>query len=151
MPNPKEQLLDTAFAYYFHRTDRLLRLHFTKIMSNSKEDITVEQWILLNQISTTGSVSQAELVDKIFNDRPNITRLLDGLEKKELVQREDDLTDRRKFKIVLTKKGKSVLERTVPIMLKERKFIYKGLSPSDLRILKKISETIEKNVLDGRL
>ncbi|MBW0432672.1 MarR family winged helix-turn-helix transcriptional regulator [Leptospira yasudae] len=144
-------LIETAFAYYFHRTDRLLRLHFTKLMTDHKEDITVEQWLLLNQLSVTGSAYQTDLVDKTFKDRPNVTRLLDGLEKKDLVQREDDSEDRRKFKIVITKKGKALLERTVPRMLKERKLIYKGLSPSDLQTLKRISETIEANVLDGRI
>ncbi|MDZ4728266.1 MAG: MarR family transcriptional regulator [Leptospira sp.] len=151
MSRTKEQktsrLIDTAFAYYFHRTDRLLRLHFTKLMSEFKEDITVEQWILLNQLSATGSASQTDLVDKTFKDRPNVTRLLDGLEKRDLVQREDDPSDRRKFQIILTKKGKSLLDRTVPLMLKERKNIYKGLSDSDLQVLKKISETIENNIL----
>ena len=141
------RLIDTAFAYYFHRTDRLLRLHFTKLMSEFKEDITVEQWILLNQLSATGSASQTDLVDKTFKDRPNVSRLLDGLEKRDLVQREDDPSDRRKFQIILTKKGKSLLDRTVPLMLKERKNIYKGLSDSDLQVLKKISETIENNIL----
>ncbi|RHX95995.1 MarR family transcriptional regulator [Leptospira yasudae] len=144
-------LIETAFAYYFHRTDRLLRLHFTKLMTDHKEDITVEQWLLLNQLSVTGSAYQTDLVDKTFKDRPNVTRLLDGLEKKDLVQREDDSEDRRKFKVVITKKGKALLERTVPRMLKERKLIYKGLSPSDLQTLKRISETIEANVLDGRI
>ncbi|RHX92638.1 MarR family winged helix-turn-helix transcriptional regulator [Leptospira stimsonii] len=155
MPRNKEkktsQLIDTAFAYYFHRTDRLLRLHFTKLMSDYKEDITVEQWILLNQLSATGSASQTDLVDKTFKDRPNVTRLLDGLEKKDFVQREDDPDDRRKFQVVITKKGKALLERTLPLMIKERKFVYKGLSNSDLQVLKRISETIENNVLDGRI
>ncbi|MCG6169287.1 MarR family transcriptional regulator [Leptospira sp. FAT2] len=155
MPSSKEtktsSLIETAFAYYFHRTDRLLRLHFTKLMTDHKEDITVEQWLLLNQLSVTGSAYQTDLVDKTFKDRPNVTRLLDGLEKKDLVQREDDSEDRRKFKVVITKKGKALLERTVPRMLKERKLIYKGLSPSDLQTLKRISETIEANVLDGRI
>ncbi|TGM07303.1 MarR family transcriptional regulator [Leptospira barantonii] len=145
------QLIDTAFAYYFHRTDRLLRLHFTKLMSDNNEDVTVEQWILLNQLNANGTASQTDLVDKTFKDRPNVTRLLDGLEKKELVQRVDDSEDRRKFKIVMTKKGKALLERTIPMMLKERKLIYKGLSSNDLQTLKRISETIEANVLDGRI
>ncbi|AOP35357.1 MarR family transcriptional regulator [Leptospira tipperaryensis] len=145
------QLIDTAFAYYFHRTDRLLRLHFTKLMADYNEDITVEQWILLNQLSVTESASQTDLVDKTFKDRPNVTRLLDGLEKKDLVQRQDDPEDRRKFQVVITKKGKALLERTVPLMLQERKYVYKGLSNSDLQTLKRISETIENNVLDGRI
>ncbi|TGK33288.1 MarR family transcriptional regulator [Leptospira gomenensis] len=155
MPSLKEtknpSLIDTAFAYFFHRTDRLLRLHFTKLMSDHGEDITVEQWLLLNQLSTLGVASQTDLVDKTFKDRPNITRLLDGLEKKDLVAREDDSEDRRKFNVILTKKGKALLERTIPIMLQERKHVYKGLSSADLQTLKKISETIETNVLNGRL
>ncbi|MBL8019687.1 MAG: MarR family transcriptional regulator [Leptospirales bacterium] len=120
------------------------------MMQDFEEDITVEQWILLNQIGPQKSVSQVDLVDKTFNDRPNVTRLLDGLEKRGLVRREDDSHDRRKFSIVLTPQGKSLLDRTIPIVLEERKGVYKGLSDADLKALKRISQTIESNIMETR-
>ncbi len=142
-------LIDSAFAYYFSRTDRLLRLHFSKLMSDHETDLTVEQWFLLNRLSLFKSVSQTDLVDKTFKDRPNITRLLDGLEKKGLVVRQDNPDDRRKFTISITKAGKSLLEKTIPFMLEARKIVYKGLKAEDLEVLKTISEKIEKNILQN--
>lgn len=148
-PKKETNLIDSAFAYYFSRTDRLLRLHFSKLMSDHETDLTVEQWFLLNRLSLFKSVSQTDLVDKTFKDRPNITRLLDGLEKKGLVVRQDNPDDRRKFTISITKAGKSLLENTIPFMLEARKIVYKGLKAEDLEVLKSISEKIEKNILQN--
>ncbi|MEI1277764.1 MarR family transcriptional regulator [Leptospira venezuelensis] len=118
-------------------------------MSDHETDLTVEQWFLLNRLSLFKSVSQTDLVDKTFKDRPNITRLLDGLEKKGLVVRQDNPDDRRKFTISITKAGKSLLEKTIPFMLEARKIVYKGLKAEDLEVLKTISEKIEKNILQN--
>ncbi|TGK07477.1 MarR family transcriptional regulator [Leptospira semungkisensis] len=148
-PKKETSLIDTAYAYYFHRTNRLLHLHFTKLMADHTTDLTVEQWFLLNRLSNGKSVSQTDLVDKTFKDRPNITRLLDGLEKKSLVARKDDPNDRRKFTVSITKAGKALLDKTIPVMLEARKAVYKGLKQEDLEALKAISEKIESNILQG--
>lgn len=145
----EESLIDTAFAYYFNRTDRLLRLHFTKLMSERNIDLTVEQWFLLNRLSNKKPISQTDLVDKTFKDRPNVTRLLDGLEKKGLLIRMDDPDDRRKFAIVITKAGTTLLDKITPFMLEGRKIVYDGLNSEDLTSLKRISKTIESNILQN--
>ncbi|PJZ70496.1 MarR family transcriptional regulator [Leptospira perolatii] len=149
--NSGPSLIDTAFAYYYYRVERLVRMHFSQLMIELGEDISIEQWILINRLAETGSSPQSELVDKTFKDRPNVTRLLDGLEKRNLVERIDDPGDRRKFEIRLTKDGRALLDRMVPKIKKERAVVYDGLGKKDLDSLKKISEKIEENILHSKV
>src|SRR5688572_15254749 len=94
--------LDKAVAYKIQRTARLLRLHLIKFLQDAGTDITPEQWFILFRLHENEGQSQGELADKDLQDHPNITRMLDMLEKRQLVIRTADPQDRRKFLIFLT-------------------------------------------------
>ncbi len=49
--------------------------------------ITIEQWSVLYQLWKQDGQSQQELCNATFRDKPSITRLVDNLEKLQLVKR----------------------------------------------------------------
>ena len=76
--------------------------------------LTVSQFGVLESLYHLGPLSQRDLGRKILRSSGNITLVVDNLEKRGLVKRERDRTDRRFFIIHLTDKGKRLIRRIFP-------------------------------------
>ncbi|WP_175990381.1 MarR family winged helix-turn-helix transcriptional regulator [Bacillus sp. Marseille-Q1617] len=113
-------------------------------------DITPEQWTVLKRLSENDGINQKELAEKAEKDQPTVTRILDILERKELITKEKNKEDRRSFILFITDKGTAVKEELSPVIegLWEEK-ILTGISEKDLNVyrnvLKKINENIERS------
>src|SRR5215475_12588650 len=66
-------------------------------------NLTIEQWSVLYHLWKKEGISQQELCTATFRDKPSITRLVDNLEKLNLVKRVASDSDRRINKIFVTK------------------------------------------------
>ena len=69
-------------------------------------EITPEQWTVLIFLWEKDGVTQQELCNATFKDKPSMTRLIDNMERQHLVVRISDKKDRRTNLIHLTKEGK---------------------------------------------
>ncbi len=58
-------------------------------------EITIEQWSILYHLWKQDCLSQQELCNRTFRDKPSITRLIDNLEKHKLVKSMPSKTDLR--------------------------------------------------------
>jgi len=76
-------------------------------------NITIEQWSVLYHLWKEHGLSQQQLCHATFRDKPSITRLVDNLEKLNLVKRVPSETDRRINFIYLTKQGQELEEETM--------------------------------------
>jgi DNA-binding MarR family transcriptional regulator len=77
--------------------------------------ITIEQWSVLYHLWKQEGISQQELCNATFRDKPSITRLVDNLEKLNLVKRVASENDRRINKIYLTKQAQKLQEETMQL------------------------------------
>jgi DNA-binding MarR family transcriptional regulator len=82
--------------------------HLNKLMKAAELPITPEQFGLMTHLWKQDGLSQQELAVLTCRDRANVTRIIDILEREEIVERRDDANDRRVFKIFLTQKGKGL-------------------------------------------
>ena len=78
-------------------------------------NITIEQWSVLYHLWKNEGQSQQQLCNATFRDKPSITRLVDNLEKLNLVKRVASETDRRINLIYLTKQGHKLEEQTMQL------------------------------------
>lgn len=78
-----------------------------KFRSNNM-DITPEQWTVLIFLWEKDGVTQQELCNATFKDKPSMTRLIDNMERQHLVVRISDKKDRRTNIIHLTKDGRAL-------------------------------------------
>ena len=76
-------------------------------------NITIEQWSVLYHLWKQEGISQQELCNATFRDKPSITRLVDNLEKLNLVKRVPSENDRRINLIYLTKQSQKLQEETM--------------------------------------
>lgn len=126
--------LDNAPAYRIYRLSRLLRHNLRRVLGSAGLDVSPEQYFMLYKLYQKDGVPQAQLADPAFGDYPNMTRMIDGLEKKGLVVRENDPSDRRRYMIMLTDAGRSQMKALEPIVLKERENIHSAFSESDIEV-----------------
>ena len=127
--------LDNAPAYRVYRLSRLLRHNLRRILGEANLDITPEQYFMLYKLYHKDGVPQAQLADPAFGDYPNMTRMIDGLEKKQLVIRDNDPNDRRRYLIRLTKKGRAQMTALEPIVIRERAQIQTAFSDEEIATL----------------
>ncbi len=103
-------------------------------------DLTAQQYNLLRLLRAThpDSVPTLSLVDQLVSRAPNVTRMLDQLEKRELIVRRRSTEDRRSVFVGITDAG-LVLLRLIAEPLQECHRRQLGhLSSSDLNHLGKI-------------
>ncbi len=78
-------------------------------------NLTIEQWSVLYHLWKAEGISQQELCNATFRDKPSITRLVDNLEKLELVKRVPSEHDRRINLIYLTKQAQKLQEQSMEL------------------------------------
>jgi MarR family 2-MHQ and catechol resistance regulon transcriptional repressor len=76
--------------------------------------LTVSQFGVLEAIFHLGPLSQRDLGRKILRSSGNITMVIDNLEKRRLVRRERDVSDRRMFIVHLTDEGQKLIGKIFP-------------------------------------
>lgn len=78
-------------------------------------NITIEQWSVLYHLWKQEGISQQELCNATYRDKPSITRLVDNLEKLNLVKRVPSDNDRRINLIYITKQALKLQEETMAL------------------------------------
>lgn len=139
--------LKKNIGFLVNRTGMKMRLRIQRLFAEEGYPITTEHWGILQCLYKNDGLSQVELSDILEKDKPNITRILDVMEKNELVERISDPTDRRRFLIFLTKKSKEMEKALFKISNRCRKELVKGVSANELEgfinILNKINSNIK--------
>lgn len=141
--------LNNVVNFLLEQTVRQMRGYAQRQLDMLQTGITVDQWVLLKIVEERKQISQVELAQVSNKDTASITRILDLLQKKNLIQRIDDEHDRRKYLISLTGEGESFVARNLPFVNRIRSQIVQGLSQDDIRTLKDILDKIRHNVGSG--
>ena len=97
-------------------------------------DITPEQWTVLLFLWERDGVTQQELCNATFKDKPSMTRLIDNMERQHLVVRSSDKKDRRTTLVHLTKTGRELEEKARFIANKTLKEALQGLTLEELKV-----------------
>lgn len=109
-------------------------------------DITPEQWVVLKELSNEDKISQNEISLRVGKDKNNIKALIDKLEKKEYVIRQQDTNDKRAFLITLTDKAYLLIEELKDIDKAFNEEISQNLNQSELEQFKLLLDKFKKNL-----
>ena len=108
-------------------------------------DISPEQWTVLIFLWEKDGVTQQELCNATFKDKPSMTRLIDNMEKQHLVVRISDKKDRRTNQIHLTRTGKDMEEKARRIANETLVEALKGISSNDMKVSQEVLRRIFQN------
>lgn len=101
--------------------------------------LTIDQFGLLYFIKKQESeVIQKEMAEIMGKDKSVILRMIDCLEEKELVRRVVDKDDRRKNRLMVTKKGERTIEESLKIEKELSGELMEGLAQSELDTFYKV-------------
>ncbi|MEW6533288.1 MAG: MarR family transcriptional regulator [Thermodesulfobacteriota bacterium] len=137
-------------ARVIFRAAILLKLGLARAFEDNGFDVTLEQWGLLTSLRENEGIYQSALAEKTLKDRHNVTRILSLLEKAALVRRELHPTDKRRQRVFLTDKGKTVQAALLPVAIGVLGQAFDGLSQEDLVQMTRILGRIIENLLGSR-
>ena len=122
-----------------------------KLYRNFREynlDITPEQWTVLLFLWEKEGVTQQELCHVTFKDKPSMTRLINNVEKQNLVKRTACDTDKRINLIYLTSYGRSLEDKSRYVANKTLKEALRGLTIEELRVSQDVLRKVFSNTKD---
>ena len=108
--------------------------------------ITIEQWSVLYHLWKEDGKSQQELCVATFRDKPSITRLVDNLEKQQLVRRVASEQDRRINLIYVTRQAHKLQEETMQLAEETLNEALNGVPPERIDICKEVLQIVYDNL-----
>jgi DNA-binding MarR family transcriptional regulator len=103
------------YSFVTGKASTAIARRLQKKFNNAGLNITIEQWSVLYHLWKEDGRSQQQLCNATFRDKPSITRLVDNLEKLNLVKRVPSENDRRINLIYLTKNAQKLEEETMQL------------------------------------
>lgn len=136
----------SAYSFLLDRTNRKIKQYAQNRFKVENFDITVDQWLIIKTLSQNNDQNQSQLAELTGKDHPTLTRILDLLVKKDLVERRTAANDRRSFMIHLTANGIQKFEEWSPIVAEIRTKAWENLSEKDYNDLKRILNNIYQSL-----
>ena len=117
-----------------------------KNFRNAGLEITVEQWSILYHLWKEDCLSQQELCNRTFRDKPSITRLIDNLEKQKLVKRIAAKNDRRVNIVCLTDAAQKLQDVTIDIANGTMDEALIGVNKTEIELVKSVLQKVYDNL-----
>lgn len=137
---------ENSIGFLLDRVSQLMRLGLNRKFTSAGCRATAEQWKILIALWQTDGMTQQELTESVFKSKASVTKLIDGLETRELVTRQFDPDDRRIKKVFLAPKGVSELETLMGLAKQNLAQAELGISAEELAIFKQVLKKIIRNM-----
>lgn len=109
-------------------------------------NLTIEQWSVLYHLWKEDGRSQQDLCNATFRDKPSITRLIDNLEKSNLVRRVSHEKDRRINKVFLTRQGQKLEQDTMQLAEETLNEALEGVPAEQIDLCKEVLQMVYDNL-----
>jgi len=109
-------------------------------------NLTIEQWSVLYHLWKEDGISQQELCNSTFRDKPSITRLVDNLEKLKLVKRTASKNDRRMNMILLTEDARKLQEQCMDLANQTLNEALESVPVDKIDICKEVLQIVYDNL-----
>lgn len=130
--NPPSHAGDSEYG--FSQLLRDVHRSFTRSLQAriASHGVTMGQWLFLRALWQEDGITQRELSQRVGMMEPTTVTALNGMERRELVQRVRNPHDRRKVNIYLTPKGRSLREVLLPCALEINQLALRGIADDEL-------------------
>ena len=98
-------LLSKEIAVELNLTGCKLKQFLAAKLREKGVPLTPEQFMLIDLLWNQGEMTQQQLVDQLQKDKNSVTKLVDAIERKGFVVRQQNIHDRRSNTLVLTEKA----------------------------------------------
>lgn len=130
----------------FQRASRRARGRYARHASAG--ELSISQYHLLEPLAGGAGLPLGELAEAAGVSSPSATRMLDGLERRAVVERLRDPADRRRVRIRLTPAGAELVARKREQVAAAREAIFASLRPSERRAAARLLSSLAAAIED---
>jgi DNA-binding MarR family transcriptional regulator len=134
------------YSFITGKASTAIARRLQKKFNSAGVNLTIEQWSVLYHLWKSDGMNQQELCNATFRDKPSITRLVDNLEKLDLVKRVSDGRDRRINKVFLTKNAEALEERSMALAEETLNDALAGVSQEQIEMCKEVLQRVYDNL-----
>jgi DNA-binding MarR family transcriptional regulator len=134
------------YSFITGKASTAIARRLQKKLNDAGMKLTIEQWSVLYHLWKEDGRSQQELCTATFRDKPSITRLVDNLEKLNLVKRAAAENDRRINKIFLTKQAQKLQEQTMMLAEETLNEALKTVPQEKIDVCKEVLQIVYDNL-----
>lgn len=118
------------------------RAFLSRRLEDNGIDMTIEQFKVMVVLWKEKSSTQQNIADFVGKDKTSVTRLIAGLEKRSLIQRSTDETDKRCNLVTLTAQGIALEIPTMSVLSQASAYVHKNIDPKELEITLRVLQTM---------
>ena len=118
------------------------RAFLSRRLEDNGIDMTIEQFKVMVVLWKEKSSTQQNIADFVGKDKTSVTRLIAGLEKRSLIQRTSDKSDKRCNLVTLTAQGVALETPTMAVLSDASAFVHKNIDPKELEITLRVLQTM---------
>ena len=141
------QPIENHYIFLMEQIIKRYREIAKRTLKQQNADLNVDEWIVLKKISEHNGCSQIELARYTSNGPAKMTRTIDALVSKQLIDKRHSVKDRRRHMIFVSEKGQQLIQRLWPEVLAYRQNPLNGFSENEkqtfLNLLQKMVQNIE--------
>ena len=134
------------YSFITGKASTAIARRLQKKFNNAGLTITIEQWSVLYHLWKQEGLSQQDLCKATFRDKPSITRLVDNLEKLNLVKRVASENDRRINKIYLTRQAQKLQEESMELADETLNEALISVPPEKIEVCKEVLQIVYDNL-----
>jgi len=129
------------------RSNYLFRVCVIDMLKRCKSSLNPEEtWILFVLQSHGGPLATRELNSVMMRDPSTVTRQLNSLAAKNMIERRRDTVDGRAVTLHLTRSGRAELKRLKPAIDVLRSKAFEGIKPADLAVMVQCLQKVQSNL-----
>ena len=126
-------LLSKEVAVELNLTGCKLKQFIAAKLRQENVPLTPEQFLLIDLLWNQGSMSQQQLADQMHKDKNSVSKLVDAIERKGFVYRQQNASDRRSNTLVLTEKALELRDHAKQKGISILDEMLEGISEAELR------------------
>lgn len=126
-----EQPIEHLYVFLMEQIIKKYREIAAQTLNRHQSGLNVDEWVVLKQISEKDGCSQIELARSTLTGPAKMTRTIDALVRKKLIDKQLSESDRRRHRIFVSKEGKKLIDKLWPDVLAYRQLALKDFSTSE--------------------
>lgn len=146
MKNNTKHYLEDSLVPWLGRTMKLLDYYISDKLKENGCLLTKVQLILLKKLKEADGQPQNSLAYLTNRDKASLARLLNTMEKKNLVTRIQSKSDQRINHVYLTRHGDEMLRQASPVIQEVIGQIQREIPEEDIELVIKTMKKIIKNI-----
>jgi DNA-binding MarR family transcriptional regulator len=138
--------IEHQFVPWVGRTSKKINLFMAERFRENNLDLTKIQWLLLKKLCEKDGQLQKELAFLTDRDKASLARLVATMERKGFIIRVPVENDKRARQIFLTDKGRTIFQKSMPVIKEIFGELQMGIDDTELQLLIGTLKKIQQNI-----